>query len=477
MKRLRIVYTAVSFLLCCLPMEAQLSGTGYYRVKNAGTGNYISLENNKFNYNTVIAEAGSGAKHMFSYSMIFIGTIADDYGVPAALSCASAFLKTDIHMVQDDECEQPSTIVYLEQSSGDSYDIKAQSTGLVQLTTGSYSTSNISCTFKDLYATVKRVSGSGATTKYSVSEKLTGTGTVSSYGISKTITIGTEYFLDDGTSFAMVDKDDYSSTNNKHLWYIEPVTALNVTASMAYGGKYYTTYYTAFPYTVGGNIQTVYAVKKINDDGTLDIEAITGTVPACTAVLLECSSKTGNQIVPTGAPTVVASGTEPTSSYSGTNLLKSTFFCNTDGNMYFDVYTGTTVGTQGTTITNGKSFDANNTTTPTNPLKYVLGLTASGKLGFIAATGTAMPANKAWLEYTGSAELVLPFEAETTVLGDVNRDGDVTIADVTALVNIILGKATEGDGNNYDFKAADVNADGKRTIADVTALVNMILRK
>ena len=88
-----------------------------------------------------------------------------------------------------------------------------------------------------------------------------------------------------------------------------------------------------------------------------------------------------------------------------------------------------------------------------------------------------MPANKAWLEYTGSAELVLPFEEETTVLGDVNRDGDVTIADVTALVNIILGKATEGDSNNYDFKAADVNGDDGITIADVTALVNMILRK
>ncbi len=108
---------------------------------------------------------------------------------------------------------------------------------------------------------------------------------------------------------------------------------------------------------------------------------------------------------------------------------------------------------------------------------YVLGITASGKLGFVKATGTAMPANKAWLEYTGSAELVLPFEAETTVLGDVNRDSYVTIADVTALVNIILGKATEGDSHNYDFKAANVNGDDGITIADVTALVNMILRK
>lgn len=463
---------AVALLaVCSLPMNAQLNGTGYYRVKNVGTGNYISLENNLFDYETIIAKAGNGAKHMFSYS--FIMQIADDYGVPAALSCASAYLKTDIHMVDDPDCELPSTIIYLENNSGNSYDIKAQSTGLVQLTTGSYSTSNISCTFGDLFATIKRVSGSGASTMYSVSEKLTGTGTA--MGVTKTITIGTEYFMDDGSSFAMTE--DYSSSNSQHKWYIEPVTALNITPSFSYGGKHYTTYYTAFPYTIGGNIENAYAVTKINDNGNLEIEAIEGTVPACTPVLLECSSKTGNYIVPTGAPTVVASTATPTTSYTGTNLLKGTFFCNTDGKMYFDCYTGNTVGTKGTTTTNGKSFDADNITAPTNPQKYVVGITASGKLGFVKATGTAMPANKAWLEYTGTAELVLPFEAETTVLGDVNRDGDVTIADVTALVNIILGKATEGDSNNYDFKAANVNGDDGITIADVTALVNMILRK
>ena len=55
----------------------------------------------------------------------------------------------------------------------------------------------------------------------------------------------------------------------------------------------------------------------------------------------------------------------------------------------------------------------------------------------------------------------------------MNRDGEVTIADVTALVNIILGKDTAG----YDLEAADVNEDGERTIADVTALVNIILGK
>lgn len=54
--------------------------------------------------------------------------------------------------------------------------------------------------------------------------------------------------------------------------------------------------------------------------------------------------------------------------------------------------------------------------------------------------------------------------------GDVNKDKQVTIADVTALVNMILGKAGENE-------LADVNNDGGVTIADVTALVNIILGK
>lgn len=55
--------------------------------------------------------------------------------------------------------------------------------------------------------------------------------------------------------------------------------------------------------------------------------------------------------------------------------------------------------------------------------------------------------------------------------GDVNGDGQVTIADVTALVNIILGKSED------ELGMADVNGDGPVTIADVTALVNIILGK
>jgi len=63
---------------------------------------------------------------------------------------------------------------------------------------------------------------------------------------------------------------------------------------------------------------------------------------------------------------------------------------------------------------------------------------------------------------------------ERTILpGDANLDGEVTIADVTAVVNRILSKEME----TFSEENADVNGDGTITIADVTALVNIILGK
>lgn len=58
--------------------------------------------------------------------------------------------------------------------------------------------------------------------------------------------------------------------------------------------------------------------------------------------------------------------------------------------------------------------------------------------------------------------------------GDVNADGSISVADVTALVNIILGRVERGQ---YAPRVADVNGDGNVSVADVTALVNLILGK
>ena len=58
------------------------------------------------------------------------------------------------------------------------------------------------------------------------------------------------------------------------------------------------------------------------------------------------------------------------------------------------------------------------------------------------------------------------------IRGDVNDDGNVSIADVTALIDYLLGA---NDGINLD--AADCNADNNISIADVTALIDYLLSK
>ena len=56
------------------------------------------------------------------------------------------------------------------------------------------------------------------------------------------------------------------------------------------------------------------------------------------------------------------------------------------------------------------------------------------------------------------------------LLGDVNEDGAVNIADVTSLIDYLLGS-----GNNINLRNADVNQDGAINIADVTALIDLLL--
>ena len=56
-------------------------------------------------------------------------------------------------------------------------------------------------------------------------------------------------------------------------------------------------------------------------------------------------------------------------------------------------------------------------------------------------------------------------------LGDVNMDGDVNIADVTALIDYLLN----GDDSVIDLTAANVNEDNSVDISDVTHLIDMLL--
>ena len=77
--------------------------------------------------------------------------------------------------------------------------------------------------------------------------------------------------------------------------------------------------------------------------------------------------------------------------------------------------------------------------------------------GTLAAYKATMP----WKEFYHIVQ-------EGGLQGDVNGDGVVSGADVTALYNVLLDGATPGGD-------ADVNGDGVVSGADVTALYNLLL--
>ena len=66
---------------------------------------------------------------------------------------------------------------------------------------------------------------------------------------------------------------------------------------------------------------------------------------------------------------------------------------------------------------------------------------------------------------------VIPGDQPEVKIGDVDGDGDVAIADVSALIDYLLN----GDATGLNLDAADVDQDGEIAIADVSTLIDMLL--
>ena len=451
----RVVNIAILLMLCCLPLAAQLNDSGFYRIRNAArTSEYISMTNDKFNYTTARGTACGG-----------LGQAIFSAGQSRAFACVGKYLETDIHMVEDADCIIPASVIYADKKNNNpsnyEYNLIGQGTSLLTLTSGTYPGS-VQLVFENLYVTINAKSGSGVNTLYTASMPIKDSSGMAS--------LGSRYLVDNN---GKMDVNESASANNAK-WYIEPVTHFNVKPEVEYGGKFYTTLYVPYAFELSGAVENAYAVTNIGNDGALELAKVAAkgeTVPAGTPVLLECSSDVAAdcQLIPTGVPlfttpdptvTSNAPSASTATNYTGTNLLKGNYYCNQDGSMTFPTKSGTS------------SFNANHFTARAAKLK-VLGLTASGKLGMVTSpTGwSAMPANKAWLEYTGSAELVFPFTASKR--GDVDRDGDVDIDDVNAAIDIVLNR--DVTAKDYDFNAADADGDNDRDIDDVNIIIDIVL--
>ncbi|MBP3212553.1 MAG: chitobiase/beta-hexosaminidase C-terminal domain-containing protein [Prevotella sp.] len=249
---------------------------------------------------------------------------------------------------------------------------------------------------------------------------------------------------------------------------------------------YYTTAYTDFAYDLpeGVKAYTVSEVKKlegVSDKYYAVTNAVEGTVPAQTPVLL-VSSKTSADL-----DLNVNDGTAIENELKGNDWLVNKLEITTPqvdklfgivhdlleyekmGSLYdqyvkeYEYLKKRNAGTVNNKYFFALSGDdiAEATMNIGQLAKDELGLAFTHNLGQSAA-------NKAFLPSDNDPVYL-------SIIGDVNRDGKVNISDVTAQVNIILGKDKPED--NYDYDAADVDRDGEIRIGDVTELVNIILGK
>jgi len=65
---------------------------------------------------------------------------------------------------------------------------------------------------------------------------------------------------------------------------------------------------------------------------------------------------------------------------------------------------------------------------------------------------------------------VWDFSPQTSMKGDIDGDGSITVADITLLINIYLG-----EGSDFDLAVCDIDGDGSVTVSDITRLIALYL--
>ena len=90
----------------------------------------------------------------------------------------------------------------------------------------------------------------------------------------------------------------------------------------------------------------------------------------------------------------------------------------------------------------------------------------------VALAGAFVPYEK----NLSTTRLEIEIPAKATILrGDVNRDGQVSISDVPALIDALLSGNAYVETDDYSPLNADVDEDTNVNIVDVTALIDILL--
>lgn len=301
------------------------------------------------------------------------------------------------------------------------------------------------------------------------------------------------YIIERGNELDYISENNVEIINNdpRTLWTItERETFKLSSAGELFGcplattgvGGYFTTNYTDFAYTLPEGV-TAYKVTGVNEDGEAQLEALEGTIPAQTPVLLVAKEDGAYEVtLTTDAGTAV-----------GTNELKGPDYLITEyqiqtpivvqlfsfaqgilGDNLYNTYVAPYEYLQlrySGTVNNKYFWNVNSDLDELNGDCVVRSLAVKdGELAFSDHWTTEN--NKAFMVSEDYNAITLP----STKRGDVNHDGNVNIFDVTDLIDRILGNI---DLTTGDFAAcpycSDVNENHGVNIDDVTELIDILL--
>lgn len=318
-------------LLGCATMigaQAQLSGAGYYRVKNVSSGRYMSLSDNQsrgVDFNSCTADCGA--------------------------------MQTS--KIMDNIYSDPGSIFYLDHIDGVSYNVVGQGTSL-----------------HDIINYYIYISPVGSYYKIYQEQK------------GQRVTLSD---LDD------VEEDEsyVATTGGKTTWYITPLNTtdnyIGVKPTISVGDKHYAAVFAGYPYTLGAGMKAYYINKVIENEGVVIIKELTGTIPAKTPVLIECSSTdiSKNQITP-----VLNSDAVPSD-----NLAMGVYFCL--GDRWSAHYNSTKFDPSTMRVLSLNTYGNLAVSTSTQNLKTVM-IEPKGADGK-HLTVTAIPANSWYIPVSSSA--------------------------------------------------------------------------
>ncbi len=300
------------------------------------------------------------------------------------------------------------------------------------------------------------------------------------------------YFATDATGLDFVSQDNYNSEANaaRTTWTLDERKdfTVNFDKTFKLNDKFYTTLYVDFAYILPEGVKA-YKVTEVTEGGSAVKEEITGIIPAQTPVLLEATSD--------GAKTITLSTQDGTAladnNLEGNDWLINKYELNAPQVESFFIILSSlsqSLGEQYDYLKRKNAGTVNNkyffglsvpTTEEEGPFKddfmngkiKVLAVGEDGQLAFYPNFNNDLNGNEAFLFAENGNPIFL------SMLGDVKPNGKLDIADINAIVEIILGQAVEGDNHGYDFKAANVNKDndGVISIADLAELLRMIINK